>query len=183
MPPRERDPDQNQRRPRAFRHPEGSDGEDLVDDDEDVDDDDEDDDDDDSDDEDVPPDPAHEARMAIYRAENARLVAELAEQDRALAEMQEETRLIQEAAARRREELNQLRAMRAQREREAQREHEAQMAAGTSGDQSKQVDDKGAEQKVERTGFSCKNEDSDPKGRKDSDTDGDSPASASQSSN
>ena len=97
--------------------------------------------------------------------------------------MQEETRRIQEAAARRREELNQLRAMRAQREREAQRVHEAQMAAGTGEDQSKQVDDKGAEQKVARTGFSCKNEDSDPKGRKDSDTDEDPPASASQSSN
>ena len=177
MPPRERDPDQNQRRPRAFRHPEGSDGEDLVDDDEDVDDDDEDDDDDDSDDEDVPPDPAHEARMAVYRAENARLMAELAEQDRIIAEMAEETRLIQEAAARRREELNQLRAAR------ELREHEARVAASASEDQSNQVDDKGADQKVVRTGFSCKNEDSDPKGRKDSDTDRDPPAGASQPSN
>ena len=173
----------NQRRPRAFRRPEGSDGEELEDDDEDVDEEEEEDDDDDSDEEDVPPDPEWEARMARYQAENARLVAELAEQDRALAEMQEETRRIQEAAARRREELNELRALRAQREREAQREHEAQMAAGTGGGRSEQMDNKGAGQKVERTGFSCKNEDSDPKGRKDSDTDGDPPASASQSSN
>ena len=181
MPPR--NPDQNQRRPRAFRRPEGSDGEEVEEDDEDVGEEEEEEDEDDSDDEDVPPDPEWEARMEGYRVENARLVAELAEQDRALAEMQEETRLIQEAAARRREELNQLRAMRAQREREAQRVHEAQMAAGTGEDQSKQVNDKGAEQKVARTGFSCKNEDSDPKGRKDSDTDEDPPASASQSSN
>ena len=167
MPPRERDPDQNQRRPRAFRHPEGSDGEDLVDDDEDIDDDDEDD--DDSDDEDVPPDPAHEARMAVYRAENARLMAELAEQDRIIAEMAEETRLIQEATARRREELNQLRAAR------ELREHEARVAASASEDQSNQVDDKGADQKDD--------EDSDPKDEKDSDPGKDSPVSASQPSN
>ena len=50
----------------------GSDGEDLIDDDNDIDDDD-DDEDEDSDDEELelPPDPAHEARMAALRAENA----------------------------------------------------------------------------------------------------------------
>ena len=53
----------------------GSDGEDLIDDDNDIDDDD-DDEDEDSDDEELelPPDPAHEARMAALRAENAQWV-------------------------------------------------------------------------------------------------------------
>ena len=169
MPPRERDPDQNQRRPRAFRHPEGSDGEDLVDDDEDIDDDDEDDDDSDDEDIEIPPDPAHEARMAALRAENAELMASLAEQDRVIAEMAEETRLIQEATARRREELNKLRATR------ELREHEAQVAASAIEDQSDQKDDKDSDQKDD--------EDSDPKDEKDSDPGKDSPVSASQPSN
>jgi len=87
MAPRERDPEDNdRRRPRAFRHPEGSDGEDLVDDDDDIDDDDDDDDDEDSDDEEleIPPDPAHEARMAALRAENAELLRQREAEDRLL---------------------------------------------------------------------------------------------------
>ena len=47
MSPRERDPEENQQRPRAFRHSEGSDDEDLVDDNYDIDDDEDDDDSDD----------------------------------------------------------------------------------------------------------------------------------------
>ena len=51
----------------------GSDGEDLIEDDPEFDDDDEDEDSETSDDEELelPPDPAHEARMAALRAENA----------------------------------------------------------------------------------------------------------------
>jgi len=83
MPPRH--PEENRRRPRVFRHSESSDGEgeDLVNDNEDIDEEEEDEDSDELDEEiEIPPDPAHEARMAVLRAENAqRLLRQRVEEE------------------------------------------------------------------------------------------------------
>ena len=175
MPPRERDPEQNQRRPRPFRHPEGSDGEDLVDDDEDIDDDDDDDDDHTDDEEiEVPPDPAHEARLAALRAENAELMAELAEQDRAIAETAENTRRMMEAIERRREELIRLRAARELREREALEAANANEGIHDQGDDndSSPSNEEQSEQEVQETVGANKSR-PDQKDENDSDPDND----------
>ena len=121
MPPRQRDPEDNdRRRPRAFRHPGGSDGEDLVDDDDDIDDDDDGDGDSDDEELEIPDDPAHEARMVALREENAQLESIVLEQNEVIDQMALRTTQIQEATAQRREELNQLRAAHEQQERDAQ---------------------------------------------------------------
>ena len=115
------DPEDNdRRRPRALRQSEGSDGEDLVDDDDDISDDDDSDEDSDDEELEIPDDPAHEARVAVLRAENALLMSIVDEQNQVLAEMDERTRQIQEATAQRREELNRRRAVREQQEKDAQ---------------------------------------------------------------
>ena len=84
MGPRERDPEDNdRRRPKAFGQPEGHDDEDPGG----VDGGDGDDDEgEDSDEEEieVPPDPIHEARLAALRAENAQLLRQREVEDRLL---------------------------------------------------------------------------------------------------
>ena len=132
----EHDPDSDRRRPRAFGLADGSDGEGL-------DGDDGDDDDDDvggsggdgsSDEEEIeiPPDPSHEARMAILREQNAQLLAVVDAQEVVLSQMAERTREIQQATAQRQEELNQLRAAREQRE-QAQQQQQPQAGLGEGG--------------------------------------------------
>ena len=99
----------DRRRPRARQQSEGSAGEDLVDEDEDMIDDEDSDEDSDDEELEIPDDPAHVERMRALRAENARLMAVVEAQDQCLAEMSERTRQIQEATAKRREEINQRR--------------------------------------------------------------------------
>ena len=72
----------------------------------------------------IPPDPAHEALMSQLRQENADLLRITAEQDVVLAEMQLRISEIQQATARRRQELDELRAARLIREEEARRKAE-----------------------------------------------------------
>ena len=82
-------------------------------------------DDDDTEDEiEIPPDPAHEALMSQLRQENADLLRITAEQDVVLAEMQLRISEIQQATARRQQELDELRAARLIREEEARRKAE-----------------------------------------------------------
>ena len=115
----ERDPERNnRRRPRAHGQPDGSDdgGGDI--DDEDTDDYSEGE--DDSDDElEIPDDPAHTARMAILRAENAALEEEAHQRNQILVDMQERTELMREHTARVREDVDRLKALGREREREA----------------------------------------------------------------
>jgi len=180
MAPRERDPEDNdRRRPRAFRHPEGSDGEDLVDDDDDIDDDDDDDDDEDSDDEEleIPPDPAHEARMAALRAENAELLRQREAEDRLL---QQEISLrdqifrdVQRMEARRQELLE-------QRERDLQ---ELAALESDSSDDAQECDLQQPNEREAQKAVSASESQPRQKDDKDSDPGGDSTMSTSQPSN
>ena len=81
----ERDPEDNdRRRPRAFRQPEGSDDEDLAADEGAGDGDDDEEEDSDDEEIEIPPDPVHEATMAALRAENAQLLRQREAEDRLL---------------------------------------------------------------------------------------------------
>ena len=115
----EQDPERNnRRRPRAHGQSDGSDDEGNDIDDEDIDDYSEDE--DDSEEEfEIPDDPAHEARMAILRAENAALEEEAHQRNQVLADMQERTELMREHTARVREELDRLKALGREREKDA----------------------------------------------------------------
>ena len=81
----------------------------------------------------IPPDPAHEALMANLRRENAILLRVTAEQDVVLAQMQERISEIQEATARRQQELDELRAARRIREAEARRKAEEERQGNGEG--------------------------------------------------
>jgi len=179
MPPRQRDPEDNdRRRPRAFRHPEGSDGEDLIDDNNDIDDDD-DDEDEDSDDEELelPPDPAHEARMAALRAENAQLLRQREAEDRLL---QQEISLrdqifrdVQRMEQRRQELLEQ---------RERDLEELARLEADSS-DEDQGIDLDQPNERDAQKAASVNENKPHQKDEKDSDTGGDSSTSSAQPSN
>ena len=81
----------------------------------------------------IPPDPVHEALMADLRRENADLLRITAEQDVVLAEMQQRISEIQEATARRQQELDELRAARLIREAEARRKAEEERQGNGEG--------------------------------------------------
>ena len=85
-----------------------------MDDDEDIDDDDEDDDDSDNEDIEIPPDPAHEARMAELRLENARVMEIVRQQDKVIEAMKKRTHDIIRATEAKRKELEELRSVRIQ---------------------------------------------------------------------
>ena len=123
----ERDPEQNdRRRPRAYGQPNESEDENSDIDDESVDEYSEGE--DDSDDEiEIPDDPAHTARMQILRAENAALVEEARRQGQVLVDMQERTERMRHCTARVREEVDRLKAL------SREREREAAIAAGANG--------------------------------------------------
>ena len=115
----ERDSEENdRRRPRVRGQSKGTDDEDLVDDDDDIGD--HSGDEDDSEEElQIPDDPAHEARMAVLLAENSHLEEEVQRQNQILADMNERTELILEHTARVREEVDRLKALGKQREKDA----------------------------------------------------------------
>ena len=81
----------------------------------------------------IPPDPAHEALMSQLRQENADLLRITAEQDVVLAEMQLRISEIQQATARRQQELDELRAARLIREEEARRKAEEERQGNGEG--------------------------------------------------
>ena len=81
----------------------------------------------------IPPDPVHEALMAGLRRENAILLRVTAEQDVVLAQMQQRISEIQEATARRQQELDELRAARLIREAEARRKAEEERQGNGEG--------------------------------------------------
>ena len=81
----------------------------------------------------IPPDPVHEALMADLRRENAVLLRVTAEQDVVLAQMQQRISEIQEATARRQQELDELRAARLIREAEARRKAEEERQGNGEG--------------------------------------------------
>ena len=81
----------------------------------------------------IPPDPVHEALMADLRRENADLLRVTAEQDVVLAQMQQRISEIQEATARRQQELDELRAARRIREAEARRKAEEERQGNGEG--------------------------------------------------
>ena len=123
----ERDPERNnRRRPRTHGQPSESEDEGSDIDDEDIDEYSEGE--DDSDDElEIPDDPAHTARMQILRAENAALEEEARQRGQVLVDMQERTERMRYHTARVREEVDRLKAL------SREREKEATNAAGANG--------------------------------------------------
>ena len=116
----------NRRRPREYGRPDESE-EELSD----ISDDDDDDysggEDDSDDDLEIPDDPAHEARMQILRSENAALVEEARQWEQVLVDMQDRTERMRYHTARVQEEIDRLKAL------AKEREKEATNAAGANG--------------------------------------------------
>ena len=77
----------------------------------------------------IPPDPAHEARMAALRSENAELTRIVEEQDRVLLQMRARTEEIQAATCIRQAELQALRSARLAWEKEEQEAKDKEDAA------------------------------------------------------
>ena len=93
----------------------------------------------------IPPDPAHEALMANLRRENAILLRVTAEQDVVLAQMQERISEIQQATARRQQELDELRAARRIREAEARKKAEEERQGNGEGCQPPETGKRGGD--------------------------------------
>ena len=93
----------------------------------------------------IPPDPAHEILMANLRRENAFLLRVTAEQDEVLAQMAERISEIQQATARRQQELHDLREARRIREAEAKKKAEEERQGNEEGCQPPETEKRGGD--------------------------------------
>ena len=93
----------------------------------------------------IPPDPAHEILMANLRRENAFLLRVTAEQDEVLAQMAERISEIQQATARRQQELHDLREARRIREAEAKKKAEEERQGNGEGCQPPETEKRGGD--------------------------------------